>query len=80
MPFQRVWTYQFSGSPGGVLANTKGALQQVLDQFADTGEVLTVTQTLIADPTNAKVANAVLLSTTLVYRVPTADTAFDFEG
>jgi len=80
MPFQRLWTYQFSGSPRDALANAKGALQQVLDQFGEIGEVVTISQTLAADPTNTKVPNAVLLFTTLVYRVPTADATFEFEG
>ena len=80
MSFQRLWTYQFSGSPRDALSNVKAALQQVLDQFGEVGEVVTISQTLVPDPANTKVPNAVLLFTVLVYRVPTADTAFDFEG
>jgi len=80
MPFQRLWINQFSGSPRDALANAKGALQQVLDQFGEVGEVVTIDQTLAADPTNTKVPNAILVFTVLVYRVPTADTTFDFEG
>ena len=80
MPFQRLWTYQVSGTPASAAANTKAAIQQILDQLADTADVLTISQTLVTDPANLKVQNAVLLSTFLVYRVPAADTTFDFEG
>ena len=77
MAFQRLWTFQASGSPKDATVATQKAVQGVLDQFGEVGEVVGLTQVTAAD---SKTSGAIIVSTFLVYRVPSADTQFDFEG
>jgi hypothetical protein len=77
MALHRLWIFQASGLPKDATGATQKAIQRVLDQFGEVGEVVGLSQVSAPDP---KTNGAIAVSTFLVYRVPSADTEFDFEG
>jgi hypothetical protein len=77
MAFQRLWSYQASGLPKNAFQQTQSAIQNVLDQLGEVGEMVGFSQTSAPDP---KTAGNVVLTTFLVYRVQSVDAQFDFEG
>jgi hypothetical protein len=76
---QRLWTCQFSDVAGKAIAKNNAALLNVLQQLGESGEAVTISRLALPD-IGSTIPNAVVVATTLIYSVPTAETTFDFEN